>query len=129
VGASIADFRESIAHLSPGASVIIHQIGWDEYERLVDDLRERPGFRVSYDDGRLEIMTALSEHEKYARFIGYLVVAMADDLGLTVEDFGSTTWKSRRLAKAAEPECVFFCRERRSHCRKSRSGHRRRSGT
>jgi Uma2 family endonuclease len=108
VGATIADFRESIEHLSPGAAVVIYQIGWDEYERLVDDLLERPGFRVSYDDGRLEVMTPLPKHEEYGRFIDALVRAVAEALDVDVQNYGSATWKNRRLRKGVEPDACYY---------------------
>ena len=97
MGTRTADHLDAIAHLPDGATLVIHQVTWDEYEGLLDDLSERPNLRVSYDRGRLEIMSPTPEHEKYARFIDSVVRALADRLTLNVEMVGSATGKRRAL--------------------------------
>ena len=52
-----------------GATLVVPQVAWDEYEQLLEELAERSRFRVSYDSGRLEIVTQLPEHGKYERLI------------------------------------------------------------
>ena len=105
-----ADYLEAIEHLPEGAILVIHQVGWDDYERLLEDVSERPGLRVSYDCGRLEIMSPLREHEEYARFIERLVQILSEELDLTVQSYGSATWKRQKLAKGAEPDCCYYVR-------------------
>ena len=90
-------------HLPAGATLVIPQIAWEDYERVLDDLGERPCLRVSYDCGRLEIMSPLPEHEEYGRFIEGLVRILSEELDLKVQSYGSATWKRQRLAKGAEP--------------------------
>jgi len=63
---------------------------------------------VSYECGRLEIMTPLSVHERDIRFIDDLVRVVAEELDLQMEKLGSTTWKSRRLARGAEPDACCY---------------------
>ncbi|MBI4262785.1 MAG: hypothetical protein HY657_00265 [Acidobacteria bacterium] len=46
----VADYREALEHLPAGATLVFRDVGWEEYERLLEDLRERPGLRVTYDD-------------------------------------------------------------------------------
>ena len=58
-----ADYLDAIEHLPEGATLVIHQVSWDDYERLLEDVLERPGLRISYDCGKLEIMSPLPEHE------------------------------------------------------------------
>jgi len=76
-----AESLEAVAHLPDGATLVIYDVPWDEYERLLDELSDRPHLRVSYDCGRLEIMSPLPEHEEYARFIDDLVRALSDHPG------------------------------------------------
>ena len=45
--------------------VILHNISWQQFESLLQDLGENRAARVAYDDGNLEIMTPLPEHEQY----------------------------------------------------------------
>jgi Uma2 family endonuclease len=45
--------------------VVLHNISWQQFENLLVDLGESRAARVAYDDGTLEIMTPLPEHEYY----------------------------------------------------------------
>src|ERR1700733_5380779 len=63
------DYREVIDHLPEGAVLVLQEITWDAYEQLLDDLKDRPGVRITYDQGRIEIMSPLRKHEKYKEFI------------------------------------------------------------
>jgi Uma2 family endonuclease len=103
-----AGYLEAVQHLPEGATLIIRRASWEDYERLLDDLRDRPRLRVSYDDGAIEVTSPLPEHEEYVRFIEDLVRAVADELGVMLEKRGSATWKRRRLAKGAEPDASFY---------------------
>ena len=98
----------ALEHLPDGATLVVHQCEWEEYERLLEDLRDRPHLRVSYDSGTLEIMSPLPEHEYYARFIDELVRALADALDVAVQSYGGATWKRPRLAKGVEPDGCFY---------------------
>ena len=102
------DYLDAIEHLPEGATLVIHQFTWDEYERLLEDLSERPNLRASYDRGKLEIMSPLPEHEKYARFIDDLVRALSDKLNLKLEKVGSATWKKRQLDRGTEPNACYY---------------------
>ncbi len=103
-------YLDAIEHMPDGATLVIHQVSWDDYERLVEDVAQsdRHNVRISYDRGRLEIMSPLSKHEKYGRFIDSLVRVLSEELDLNVESFGSTTWKRRKLAKGAEPDACYY---------------------
>ena len=57
-------YLEAIEHLPEGAQLVLSGVSWEEYEHLLEDLPDRPRVRVSYDGGRLEIMSPLPEHEK-----------------------------------------------------------------
>jgi Uma2 family endonuclease len=105
---STSEILDATGHLPEGATLVIPQVTWDDYERLLEELAERPHLRVSYDCGRLEIVSPLSEHENYARFIDEIVVALSDAFKLEVEPRGSTTWKKRALKKGAEPDCCYY---------------------
>ena len=104
-----SDFLDAVEHLPEGATLVIQQFSWDDYERLVEELQEQGlHVRVSYDRGRLEIMSPLPEHEKYGRFIDDLVRAFADIHKLKLEKFGSATWKRQKLDRGVEPDCCYY---------------------
>ena len=103
-----AEYKEAIEHLPEGAMIVLQGVRWEEYEQLLDDLADRPGVRVSYDQGKLEIMSPLTEHEEYKDFIARIVYALCDELDLNVEPRGSSTWKRKRDMKGAEPDACFY---------------------
>jgi Uma2 family endonuclease len=101
------DCLDAIEHLPEGSTLVIHQFSWDEYEILVEVL-DRPKLRVTYDNGRLEIVSPSSRHEKYSLVIEALVRILAEELSLNVEGYGSTTWKKRSLKKGAEADACYY---------------------
>ena len=110
MSARTANYLDAIEHLPEGATLVIHQVSWDDYENLLEDVLGRPSLRVSYDCGRLEIMGPLPEHEEYGRFIEGLVRILSEELDLTVQSYGGATWKRQKLAKGAEPDCCYYVR-------------------
>jgi Uma2 family endonuclease len=92
--------------------VVLHNISWQQFENLLADLGESRAARVAYDDGTLEIMTPLPEHEYYKEVIGDSIKEIAEVLDQDYESLGSTTWK-REIKKAeVEPDnCFYFQNE------------------
>jgi Uma2 family endonuclease len=57
-------------------------------------------------------MSPLPEHDNFSRFLGRLVVILTEELGLTVKEGGSTTFRRRRYARGLEPdECFWIASE------------------
>jgi Uma2 family endonuclease len=108
MSARTTDYLDAIEHLPDGTTLVIPQSSWDEYERLLEDLRDRPHLRVSYDRGRLEIMSPLPEHEEYGRFIDDLVRAFAHKRKMKVQKYGAATWKRQQLDRGVEPDCCYY---------------------
>ncbi len=102
------DYLEAVEHLPEGTTLVIHDLSWDDYERLLVDRQERPHLRISYDRGKLEVMSPLPEHEAYARFIDRVVGACAELLALTAESYGGATWKRRSLGRGVEPDACYY---------------------
>ena len=103
-----ADYLDAIERLPEGATLVIQKLSWDDYERLLKDLRGRPHLRISYDRGKLEVMSPLPEHEEYARFIDDLVRVFAHAHQLKVQKYGAATWKRQRLDRGVEPDCCYY---------------------
>lgn len=102
------EYMEAIEHLPEGATLILHESNWSEYERLLEDLISRPRLRVTYNRGKLEIMSPLSEHENYARFIDDLVRSFAIRFSIKLEKFGGATWKKQQLDQGVEPDSCYY---------------------
>ncbi|MBD2388710.1 Uma2 family endonuclease [Cylindrospermum sp. FACHB-282] len=92
--------------------VMLYNISWQQFENLLQDLGESRAARVAYDDGTLEIMTPLPEHEDYKEVISDAVKDMAEELDLDYTSLGSTTWKQQRKMAGVEPDnCFYFQNE------------------
>src|SRR5918911_5666762 len=87
------DYLDAIAHLPAGATLRLNGVSWDEYEALLAQMENRPGYRVSYDRGRLEIMSPRSDHEQPKDFILSLARIVSEEIDTTLETFGSTTYR------------------------------------
>jgi len=105
---SITDYREAVDHLPEGTTLVAQDVSWDDYERILEELADRPAVRVTYDQGRLEIMSPPPEREKYKRLIEKIIDALADDLDLNVEALGSATWRKKEDAKGAEADTCYY---------------------
>lgn len=108
MSANTSTYLEAIEHLPDGAMLRLEDISWDEYEQLLDELAEWPGVRVSYDHGRVEIMSPTTEHEEYKDLMLRIAHILAEELGVALEPRGSSTFKRRRLLKGAEPDASFY---------------------
>jgi Uma2 family endonuclease len=104
---------DATQHLPDGATLVIPQVSWDDYELLLGELSDRPHLRVTYDCGTVEIMSPLPEHERYARLLDALVNEFCDFSNVVVESFGGATWKRRSLAKGAEGDACYYVRNAR----------------
>ena len=87
-------------------------IKWETYQGLAIDLAENPSKKLSYDQGTLEIMTPLPEHEINKCFLGRLVQTTTEVLELEILSLGSTTLSREDLQKGIEPdECYYISNE------------------
>lgn len=99
---------DAAEYLPSGASLVVHQCGWDDYERVLEGLIDRPGLQVCYDSGKLEIVSPLPEHEEYERLIEDLVLVFCEVSRVKLEKRGGATWKKRALDKGVEPDASFY---------------------
>lgn len=88
--------------------VILDNVDWKTYTRFLYLFAERPGYRLTYDRGRLEIMSPSPEHEINTDFLGALVRALTEELGLPIKGGGSTTLRRRRRRRGLEPDKCYW---------------------
>lgn len=81
---------------------------WEAYIRLLRLFEGRRHLRITYDRGALEIMTLSPEHEQWKRLIGRLLVALTEELGLPLAEYGSMTMKRRKKLRGLEPDECFW---------------------
>ena len=92
----------------PGQNVILKDVSWQEFEAILEELGEHRAARLAYNDGTLEIMTPLPEHEDNKQIIGDLVKALLEELDIEFRSLGSTTFKNKIVAQAVEPDQCFY---------------------
>ncbi|MGL5132971.1 MAG: Uma2 family endonuclease, partial [Planktothrix sp.] len=92
----------------PEQRTVLNQVSWQTFINLLNDLGNNRVIRLYYDQGVLEIMTPLGEHENNNRFIDDLVRAIADELNLNLKKMGSLTLKREELLKGAEPDSCYY---------------------
>jgi Uma2 family endonuclease len=97
---------------------VFEDASWAFYERMLREVGNRP-IRLNYDDGRLEVMSPLPEHELGKRAVGRLVEQLTLELNIPMASFGSTTFRRRDRRKGVEPdECYYLANEARMRGRK-----------
>ena len=94
----------------PEESVLLHNISWETYERLLDDNVSR-ATRFAYDEGELEIMVVSAGHEGPNHALVYIAGIVAEVTGRDFQNYGTTTFRRKDLAKGFEPDCCFYIRD------------------
>jgi Uma2 family endonuclease len=98
----------AIKHLPPGGVLSFEDVTWREYELLLEALGENCGTRVTYDSGRLEIMSPTDWHGYYQALFGHLVGVITEELNLECISFGSATFRREKKEKGTEPDDCFY---------------------
>lgn len=117
--------RRTLPHLHPPAvsldrvqHFVLEEASWELYEKLLRDIGDRP-VRVTYDGGRMEIMSPLPEHERPKKLIGRMIEMLTFELDRPMASFGSTTFRRKDRGKGLEPdECYSFRDEAKMRGRK-----------
>jgi Uma2 family endonuclease len=88
--------------------VVLHNISWETFNAILQELGENRAERLAYNEGYLEIMTPLGEHENSNRFIDDLMRILADELNLNLKKFGSLTLKRDDMRRGVEPDSCYY---------------------
>ncbi len=93
----------------PGSAMLLQDVSWDEYERYLRAVDRKIHVRLSYDDGRLEIMSLSPEHEIIGGLFPLVIFVLAQECGMKYLSLRSTTMRKRPKAKGLEPDdCYYF---------------------
>jgi hypothetical protein len=88
--------------------LVFHDVGWNEYEVMLDIVSERH-IRVTYDRGTMEVAMRSQKHEQVAHLFGLFVTRLAELLELAYEPLGMTTWRKPDADKGLEADqCRVF---------------------
>lgn len=92
----------------PEQRVVLRNISWETYERLLAENADCSNPRLTYDRGILEIMSPSAEHAELSRAITLLVNVVTEELEIDVRGFGSTIFRREDLARGFEPDSCFY---------------------
>ncbi len=97
----------------PEERVVIRDVDWSFYERLVDSIPEGARIRVNYDGKDLELMAPSPFHDGVKTSLARMVELTAEELEIPFRGFGQTTWKRARVARGLEAdECYYFAADK-----------------
>jgi Uma2 family endonuclease len=86
---------------------VFEGVSWDDYEAMLRIVGNRP-IRVTYDSGRMELMSPFWTHGNPSFLLGAMVTILVEELGITFEPADPVTFRRRDLEKGAEPDKCFY---------------------
>ena len=91
--------------LEPEGRIVVFGLSWQRYLEFDKSLGDdRPGPRLYYLDGELEIMTTSNEHERIKKWIGGLLDIYFDESRAEIMPRGQATMRLAMKKSGAEPD-------------------------
>lgn len=100
----LEDLTDHLQIDDPEERRMIGSVSWAQYEALLADLEDRPGYRVTFLDGMLEIMAPSRRHEVSSENIGGLLEAYLEENRIRFWRLGSTTFRRAEKTGGTEPD-------------------------
>jgi Uma2 family endonuclease len=99
----------SIVEQLPSAPmrVVLHGVPWETYRQLRQEPGNR-GVRMTYDRGRLELMSPSKLHERIASLLAQMIVAWTEEKSLDRQSCGSVTFQREDMERGLEPDQCFY---------------------
>lgn len=94
--------------VQPGQRIQLHEINWQEFEAILDELGDNRACRIAYSNEVLEIRMPLPKHEKTKALIGDMIKILLEELDVDNECFGSSKFKRQDMATGIEPDDCFY---------------------
>ena len=95
----------------PGQRLLMQDVTWQEFETILEELGDHRSVRLAYDNGTLEMMMPLPEHEDDKEIIGDLIKALLEELDIEFRSLGSTTFKKRQTQGLETDQCFYIQNE------------------
>ncbi|HEV2295280.1 MAG TPA: Uma2 family endonuclease [Tepidisphaeraceae bacterium] len=93
-------------------ALLLDEVSWELYEQLLKETAHQ-NLRITYDEGRLFLMSPLPKHEKVKTLTGRMIELASLERGIPIASLGSTTWKRQELKKGLEAdECYYMQHEK-----------------
>lgn len=92
---------EEVGHM------VLHGVSWATYEAVLAEIGNRQ-LRVAFDNGELEIMSPLPEHEINGKWVARLIELLGLERGMEIIGLKSTTFRDSVAAKGLEPDECYY---------------------
>ncbi len=106
--ATATNYLEIVEHLVPGVPAIFHDVSWDEYELLVEELWGIRSVQISYDKGAMELMAISAEHDYFGLCLHNLIRFATFRLKIQLRSFGHATMKKSKVLAGKEPDGCYY---------------------
>ncbi|BAZ12240.1 hypothetical protein NIES4071_40700 [Calothrix sp. NIES-4071] len=93
-------------HLPPG-TVMRFPASWQDYQKLCQQLGDRPSPRIKYRPGEILLMSPLPKHGRDVHIISMIVIALLDNLEQNYEAFTPITMEIAEVS-GVEPDYCFY---------------------
>ncbi|MBC7910293.1 MAG: Uma2 family endonuclease [Pyrinomonadaceae bacterium] len=87
---------------------IYYGVSWDTYTQLLEELGDDSNVRLTFNRGVLEIMSPKRLHEQMTRLVDMVVMFLAFELGLNVDNCGAMTLRVESVERGGEPDSCFY---------------------
>jgi Uma2 family endonuclease len=88
--------------------VVLADIGWEGYSKLLKIRGERSIPRMIYLGGSVLLMSPSIPHERLAELLGAFVLVVAEELDIPLHMAGSTTFRRRAKRGGVEGDKTFY---------------------
>src|SRR5690242_6163270 len=92
---------------SDGSTICLHNVPWDTYAALRDDLDNR-NLRMTYNQGWLQLMSPSKLHERLGGLLGRLIEAWTEQAGIEVQNCRCVTLRRQKHERGLEPDNCFY---------------------
>ena len=92
----------------PETRVLLENISWQTFKTMLVEMGSERENRISYHQGKIEIMTPQKPHENANRLIEVFVGVLCEEFGLEVDRVGSLTLTRDDLEYGAEPDSGYY---------------------
>jgi Uma2 family endonuclease len=93
----------------PDQYLYLEDVDWSQYESMLAAIGDG-ALRVTYDNGRMEVMSPLPERETERALLSSFVGIIALERRIPMRRLGSMTIRRRDLQKGLEPDNCYYIR-------------------
>jgi Uma2 family endonuclease len=84
--------------------LVLPSVTWQQYESLLTVFGDRPGLKLIYLEGNLEIFMPSAEHETIKKILARLIERYSEEMDIPLHGYGSTTFRQAATARGLEPD-------------------------